>query len=85
MCWRVRAKAHFQWLLGGLGVQGGFHTICAKDIGTGKLFLNIKESPETLMVRRLSFMKVLNLCFFEQHHWGRHQWLQLPHLEIDTE
>lgn len=52
-------------------VQGGFHTICAIDIGTEQLLLNIKESPETLMVRRLSFMKVLNLCFFKQHHWGR--------------
>ena len=27
MCWRVRAKAHFHWLLGGLGAQRGFHTI----------------------------------------------------------
>ena len=27
MCWRVRAKAHFHWLLGGLGAQGGFDTI----------------------------------------------------------
>lgn len=59
---RVRDSRH------GAHVQGSFHTICAKDIGTELLFLNIKESPETLMVRRLSFMKVLNLCFFEQRH-----------------
>lgn len=52
-------------------VQGGFHTRCAEDVGTRRSLLNIKESPETLMVRRLSFMQVLNLCFFEQHHWGK--------------
>lgn len=65
-------------------VQGGFHTICAKDIGTKQLFLNIKESHETLMVRRLSFMKVLNL-FFRTASLGEGPWLQLSHLEIDTE
>lgn len=52
-------------------VQGDFHTRCAEDVGIRRSLLNIKESPETLMVRRLSFMQVLNLCFFEQHHWGK--------------
>lgn len=53
--------------------QGGVLTICAENLGTGLLFLNIKASPETLMVRRLNFIKVLNLCVFEQPRWGRHR------------
>lgn len=41
-----------------------------KHTGIRLLSLNIKANPETLMVRRLDFINVLNLCFFEQHHWG---------------